>query len=148
MKPKRKVGIAQLKKKADKEFSLYVRYRDSWFNPTTHTWEGECITCGAIKPVKEAQAGHFVSRAKNITRFNEQNVNLQCVGCNMFKAGEQYLYSKALDLKYGDGTADELMQMRFTTHKLTITELEEIIEDSKTYVKYALEHEDNFAQDK
>lgn len=49
----------------------------------------------------------------------------------MFKAGEQYLYSKALDMKYGDGTAEKLHNRRFETHKLTIQELEDIIEEAK-----------------
>ena len=138
----KKKGVAQLKKKADAAFSQYVRYRDGWYNPTLQIWECSCITCEVVKPLKESQAGHFVSRGKNILRYDELNVNAQCVGCNMFKAGEQYLYSKALDLKYGDGTAESLMSQRFTTHKLTIPELEQIIEDSKAYVKEALEHQD------
>ena len=124
-----KSSVAKLKKDADKYFSLYVRLRDSK--------EGfaECITCGISKPIKEMQAGHFVSRRVSALRFDELNVNAQCVGCNMFKAGEQYLYSKALDLKYGDGTADKLMSRRFETKKWTITELTEIIENSKQYIK-------------
>lgn len=142
----KKNGVAQLKKKADSAFSQYVRYRDGWYNPTLEIWECSCITCETVKPLKEIQAGHFVSRGKNILRYDELNVNAQCVGCNMFKAGEQYLYSKALDLKYGNGTAESLMQQRFTTHKLTIPELEQIIEDSKLYVKEALEHQDRHTQ--
>jgi hypothetical protein len=59
-----------------------------------------------------------------------------CVGCNMFKQGEQYLYSKALDMKYGNGTAEELMSRRFETHKFTTTELEEIIHDAKEQIKF------------
>jgi len=140
----KKNGVAQLKKKADSAFSQYVRYRDGWYNPTLGIWECECITCSVVKPLKETQAGHFVSRGKNILRYDELNVNAQCIGCNMFKAGEQYLYSKALDLKYGEGTAESLMQQRFTTHKLTIPELEQIIEDSKAYVKEALANPDRF----
>lgn len=124
-----KSSVAKLKKDADKYFSLYVRLRDS------KKGFAECITCGISKPIKEMQAGHFVSRRVSALRFDELNVNAQCVGCNMFKAGEQYLYSKALDLKYGDGTADKLMSRRFETKKWTITELTEIIENSKQYIK-------------
>lgn len=121
--------VAKLKKDADKWFSLYVRHRDS------KDGLAECITCGVSKPVKEMQAGHFVRRSVNLLRYNDQNVNAQCVGCNMFKAGELYLYGKALDLKYGDGTAEELMSQRHLTHKLTIEELEKIISDAKDYLK-------------
>ena len=136
-------SVAKLKKKADAEFSKYVRYRDGWYRGGQ--WWCSCITCNVEKPLKEMQAGHFVTRSKNIVRYDEMNVNAQCVGCNMFKAGEQYLYGRALDDKYGEGTAEDLMSKRHLTHKLTIPELEQIISDSQEYVKYALANEDKFA---
>ena len=82
------------------------------------------------------QAGHFVKRSVNQLRYDEENVNAQCPGCNIWKYGEQYAYAKALDLKYGTGTAERLMEQRFTTHKFTITELEEIIHDAKEQIKW------------
>jgi hypothetical protein len=63
-----------------------------------------------------------------------------CTGCNMFKQGEQYLYAKALDYKYGEGTADGLMSQRHLTHKFSIDELQQVIDDSKTQIKW---YEDN-----
>ena len=127
-------SVAQLKKQADKYFSLATRYRDG--EKRSDGWWVECITCGQWKPIKQMQAGHFVSRRVNSLRFNEINVNSQCPGCNVFKYGEQYLYSKALDMKYGNGTAEELMSRRFETHKFTTTELEEIIHDAKEQIKF------------
>lgn len=127
----KKPGVAQLKKKADTYFSRYVRLRDC-----DETGYGECISCGARKFWKDLQAGHFVKRSVSLLRYDEENVNAQCVGCNMFKSGEQFAYSKALDLKYGDGTADRLWEQRSTTHKFTIEELEEIIHDAKEQVKW------------
>lgn len=121
--------VAKLKKEADKWWSLYIRTRDS------KDGLAECITCGVSKPIKQMQNGHFIRRSVNLLRYDEQNCNAQCVGCNMFKAGELYLYGKALDLKYGDGTADELQAKRFLTHKLTVQELEEIITYCKEYLK-------------
>lgn len=121
--------VSQLKKMADKYFSQYVRLRDS------ENGYGECISCGEKKHWKNAQAGHFVSRSVNALRYDEENVNLQCVGCNMFKQGNQYAYAKALDLKYGDGKADELWGRRHESKKFTTTELEEIIQDCKTQIK-------------
>lgn len=125
--------IKKLKSKADAAFSKYVRYRDGQVK--NGEWQTECITCGVWKPIKMMQAGHFVSRTCNLLRFNDQNVNAQCVGCNMFKGGEQYEYSRQLDLKYGDGTAEELHNQRRKTKKWTAAELEQIIEDAKAYVK-------------
>lgn len=121
--------ITALKKQADKYFSQYVRLRDSIDG------YGQCITCERTYHWKQAQAGHFVSRSCNLLRYDDENVNLQCVGCNMFKSGDQYQYAKNLDLKYGDGTAEKLHGQRNISHKLTKEELETIIKDSKEYIK-------------
>lgn len=80
------------------------------------------------------QNGHFVSRSVNALRYDEENCNAQCTGCNMFKQGNQYEYSLNLDKKYGDGTAERLYARRFETKKFTIPELEQIIEAAKEYV--------------
>lgn len=118
-------SVASLKKKADKIFSLYIRHRDS------ENGLAECITCGVMKPIKEMQNGHFVSRRSSKLRYDEFNCNAQCVGCNMFKQGEQYIYGKNIDRKYGKGTAESLMAQRNETHRFTVSELEEIVEYCK-----------------
>lgn len=128
------MAVKDLKKKADTWFSKYVRYRDSELR--NGEWIAECITCGVEKPVKSMQAGHFVSRRVSSLRFDELNVNAQCVGCNMFKAGEQYLYSINLDKKYGEGTAKSLMDRRHETHKFTQDELLNIISEAKETCKW------------
>lgn len=88
----------QLKKKLDAIFSQYIRLRD------TDEWGyGSCITCGERKFWKNADCGHFITRAKLSTRFDPQNCALQCKGCNML--GKQYQYGLALDKRYGEGTA-------------------------------------------
>lgn len=126
--------VKSLKKKADTVFSQYVRYRDGVRR--TDGWYSECITCGTEKPLKQMQAGHFVSRRVNILRFDERNVNAQCYACNVMRYGEQYMYAKQLDLKYGDGTADELMSQRHQTHKFKVPELEQIINEAKEQIKF------------
>ena len=126
----RKQGVASLKKKADAAWSIYVRMRDADGNGVA-----ECISCGVKKPWKQLQNGHFVSRSSSTLRFDEENCNAQCVGCNMFKQGNQFAYALALDLKYGEGTAKKLYDQRMETKKWTITELEEIIHDAKEMIK-------------
>lgn len=89
---------------ADKHFSDFIRLRD--------IVEGEfcfCVTCG--KPLQwkyEAECGHFQTRGKPRTRFNEQNCHAQCNHCNNRKKGEQYRHSVRIDEMYGDGTAKKL----------------------------------------
>lgn len=70
-------SVAQLKKLADKYFSQMIRYRDG--ERRTDGWWSECITCSEWKPIKQMQAGHFVSRRVNSLRFDETNVNSQCL---------------------------------------------------------------------
>lgn len=124
--------VSQLKKEADKHWSVYIRLRDS-----DKYGMGSCISCGARKPWQELQNGHFVSRSSSTLRFDEENCNAQCVSCNMFKQGNQYAYGRALDLKYGDGTAVKLHDRRHETHKFTKEELLDIIKEAKEYIKYA-----------
>lgn len=132
VKPK---GVAQLKKLADKAFSQAVRLRDSDKNGLA-----ECITCGVKKHWKTFHAGHFVKRSVSLLRYDEENVNAQCPQCNVYKYGEQFAYSKAIDAKYGDGTADKLHAQRFTTHKFTTMELQSIIDEAKEQVKWYETH--------
>ena len=130
----KKQTLSQMKSKADKYFSLYVRYRDSVKRPDGYY--AQCITCDRWLPVKGVHAGHFQSRRHSSTRFHDENVNAQCAGCNTFNQGEQYKYAKALEMKYGDGTAEKLARLAQTYHKLTIQELQEIIDESKSNIKH------------
>lgn len=127
----KKPGVAKLKKKADALFSKYIRLRDA-----DNDGYVECISCGAKKFWKEAQNGHFVRRTVSLLRFDEENCNAQCVGCNMFKQGNQYAYAVNLDLKYGEGTAKKLHDQRFTTHKWTVPELEQVIHDANVQIAF------------
>ena len=123
--------ISKLKKELDKYFSLYIRLRDA-------TLEGmvQCITCGSVKYYKQGmQNGHFQSRSFLATRFDEQNCQPQCVACNMFKQGEQYKFSLALDSKYGEGTAQELEYKARQINKISRVEYEEKITYYKSAVK-------------
>lgn len=70
------------------------------------------------------------------TRWDDENVNGQCAGCNTFRSGEQYKYSIALDLKYGDGTAEKLAQRSRETYKPKPWELEAIIADAKEVIRF------------
>ena len=122
--------ISKLKKELDKWFSLYVRLRDA-------TEEGlvQCFTCGCVKHYKKGmQNGHFQSRSFLSTRFDEENCQPQCVGCNMFKQGEQYKFALGLDSKYGEGTAEELQVLARRITKFTRVDYEEKISYYKSCV--------------
>lgn len=121
---------SDLKKTADKYWSIYIRMRDS-----DRHGMADCISCGVRKHWKEMQNGHFISRSSSSLRFDDENCNAQCVSCNMFKQGNQYAYAKGIDLKYGDGTADKLYNRRFETHKFSTQELQDIIDEAKANIE-------------
>ena len=122
--------ISKLKKELDKWFSLYVRLRYS------ENGLCQCFTCGKVAHYKKGgmQCGHFQSRKHLTTRWDLKNCQVQCVGCNMFKAGEQYKFGLNLDAKYGEGTAEELEFLARTIMKFSRIDYEEKISYYKDLV--------------
>ena len=104
--------ITKLKKELDTQFSLFIRLRYA-------TTEGmtQCVTCEDVKHYKSMHCGHFMSRAAHSTRWHEDNCEVQCVGCNLFKQGQQFLFGLHIDHKHGEGTAEELEYLSKTTVK-------------------------------
>jgi hypothetical protein len=126
--------VSKLKKELDKWFSLYIRLREA-------TNEGlvQCFTCGNVNNYKVGmQNGHFMSRQFMATRYDEQNCQVQCVGCNMFKFGEQFKFSLALDYKYGKGTAEDLLHKSRQINKMSSKDFEEKISYYKLIVEKLL----------
>ncbi len=126
-----KKTISQLKKELDKWFSLYIRIRYA----AEVTGVCQCFTCGKVDHYKKMQCGHFQSRRHLSTRWNEQNCQVQCVGCNMFKQGEQWKFGLRLDYKYGEGTSEELEVLALKTHKKLKWEYIDDISYYKNFVK-------------
>tara|TARA_Y100001937_G_scaffold10636_1_gene12938 strand:- start:184 stop:588 length:405 start_codon:yes stop_codon:yes gene_type:complete len=122
--------ISKLKKKLDKVFSEYIRRRNA-----DHLGFITCFTCSVKRHWKEQQAGHFQSRSHHSTRWDEINVQVQCVKCNMFRQGEQYKFGMYLDQKYGEGTAEDLETRSKTIVKLNRTDYEEAIERYKQKIR-------------
>jgi hypothetical protein len=118
----RTTGLHALDRKLWRLFSQYIRARDC----TSIGW-GFCVTCGQAKPIAEMDAGHFVGRRHLATRFDERNVNAQCRRCNRFESGESYAYGKAIDAKYGPGTADNL----YTLSRMRGTKLDRLWYETK-----------------
>jgi len=124
--------ISKLKKELDKWFSLYIRLREA-----NEYGMVQCFTCGIVRGYKDGmQNGHFQSRKHLATRFSEDgNCEVQCLKCNIFDSGQQYLFSLRLDEKYGEGRAEELEQLARTTLKISRVEYEEKISYYKNLVE-------------
>ena len=130
--------ISKLKKELDKYFSLFIRLRDADCLGMV-----ECFTCGNFKYYKAGmQNGHFQSRSNLNTRFDEENCQPQCVGCNMFKQGEQFKFATNLDAKYGEGKAVELQIKSKQIVKFTRVDYEDKISYYKDAVDKLLKDKD------
>ena len=122
----KKNTVAKLKKELDKVFSQYIRLVNA-----DHRGYCICFTCGVEKHWKEIQAGHFMSRKHNATRWHLDNVKPQCVKCNMFNQGEQYRFGQEL----GPDTAEKMEWLSKTTMRLNVYDLQQEIAKYKDLVK-------------
>jgi 4-hydroxy-3-methylbut-2-en-1-yl diphosphate synthase IspG/GcpE len=119
-KPLRKNLIKEL----DTVFSKYIRLRYA------KNEIAECVTCGKKQHWKKLQAGHFMSRTHYSTRWDEDNVQVQCVGCNVYHSGEQYKYS----LYLGNKLSEELYLKSKQIVKFADVELIDMIDYYKQQV--------------
>jgi len=119
--PSKKVSRSKLVKKLDTVFSQYIRLKDADNEIAT------CFTCGKKEHWKKLQNGHFQSRKHYATRWDEQNCQVQCAGCNVFRYGEQFLFAKYLDERFYAGLSDELYIKSKQIVKFTNSEIEDMI---------------------
>ncbi len=127
-KPLRKNLIKEL----DTIFSQYIRLRYA------KNEIAECYTCNKKDHWKKLQAGHFASRRHYATRWNEDNVQVQCYGCNITNQGMQFEFGKRLCLKYDNNFADELMIKSKQIVKFADVELIDMIDYYKQKVNILL----------
>ena len=126
--PSKKVSRSKLVKKLDAIFSQYIRLKDSVDGYAT------CFTCGKKDHWKKLQNGHFQSRKHYATRWDEQNCQVQCAGCNVFRYGEQFLFAKYLDERFYAGLSDELYFKSKQIVKFSNIEIEDMILKYKNLV--------------
>lgn len=87
----------EYKQRLDKLTSLLVRLR-----------RDRCCTCGRKLNWKRRQAGHYVPRVVERTRWDLKNVHTQCANCNVNRGGALKQYSKFLEREYGPATRVQL----------------------------------------
>ena len=124
----KKTKRKKLVDKLDKVFSIYIRRRYAKNDVA------ECFTCGKKDHWKKLQNGHFQSRKHYATRWDEQNCQVQCAGCNVFRYGEQFLFAKYLDERFYAGLSDELYFKSKQIVKFSNIEIEEMILKYKNLV--------------
>jgi|SRR3990167_1321776 len=118
----KKPTVSSLKKKLDRLFSIWVRS-----SAANHQGYARCYTCRTTKKWKELQAGHYISRSNNATRFSEINVKPQCVACNIFKHGNIPEFALHLVKDYGEHILKTLSKESRKIRQFSIKELQEMI---------------------
>ena len=127
---KKRGGSADLIKRLDKVFACYIRLRDIMPNGM-----GKCISCGRIKPYREIDCGHFFGRTNMATRFDEDNCNGECRGCNRASSDHLIFYQENLIKKIGVARFSSLREKARSTKKWEADELQRLIEYYKKEVK-------------
>lgn len=106
------ISRSKLVKDLDSAFSQYVRLVDTVDGMTT------CVTCGDVKPWKQMQAGHFYTRGRYPTRWDEDNVHPQCYRCNIIYKGNYIHYTKYMIDFYGRDWVDDLEKRSLSGDKI------------------------------
>ena len=89
-KTKKQISLPNLLKYTQDDFNEYIRLRDQ---------DKGCISC----PGMVEHAGDYFSQGHHSAlRFNEVNVNGQCLRCNTFLHGNLINYRKGLIKRYGE----------------------------------------------
>lgn len=120
------------KAKLDKVFSMYIRLRDSKQYGYKYF---KCISCGKILPFEKADAGHYMSRRHNSTRFDEDNVHAECSYDNRFNAEHLDGFRDNLIKKIGQQRFDLLRAKANTTKSYSELEYKALIKYYTTLVK-------------
>jgi hypothetical protein len=114
--------LPKLLAKAQKVFNAWIRARDSKEGYFT------CIACFRTLPIDQMNAGHYVPvKGGSALRFNENNVNGECIRCNGFDEFHLIGYRKNLIKKIGLKKVEQLERMRNDVCKWDRTTLNHII---------------------
>lgn len=121
-------NLPELLKLAEIVFNKWIRNRDS----TTDNIYFVCISCDKMKPIEDADCGHYISKTYSQLRFNEFNCSAECSFCNRQDPNHLIDYRKNLINKIGIERVRELELIPFArTHKWEREELLEIISKYK-----------------
>jgi hypothetical protein len=119
----------KLEKKLDVVFSKYIRAME------TKQGYGTCVSCKALKPFEQFDAGHFINRKWRATRWHEDNVHIQCRSCNRFDEGNSAGYALYMLERYGKNHLEYLQGLSRETAKFTDSEGELLLNDYKKKLK-------------
>ncbi len=123
-------NLSWWKKKADEEFSKYIRNKYADKNGLV-----KCYTCKHYGTIKTMQNGHCLPRQYLSTRFSDKNCRPQCYACNMLYGGMVVIFLNKLCEEYGEEFRYELEKEKYVITQYTIKDYQEMIEKWKSVDK-------------
>jgi hypothetical protein len=84
-----------------------------------------------MKPLGQADAGHFINRRWMATRWREDNVHAQCRSCNRFDEGAGAGYTLFMIDKYGREHVEYLRLIKNETMKFSDFEVDLMLKEYK-----------------
>ena len=123
-------SYASLKRKMDKVFSEWIRRR--WIGAYGRAM---CVSCGMVAFWKSMHCGHFVSRVRLATRWDEENCAVQCPRCNIFLAGNAVGYARWLENRYGPSIFAALDERSKQPTKFSRSDLQSMIDKYVAKIK-------------
>ena len=127
-------------KKKPKTRSWYVKELDRvfsiWYRQSQADKNGnvECYTCRKVMHWKEIQTGHFFTRARQATRWDEANVRPQDYRCNVALNGNYITFTRKMLSEIGKEALDELEYQSLNGEKISTPDLRELIEYYKKHL--------------
>ena len=119
-----------LTKKLDRVFSAYIRLRD-----VMPSGVFRCISCGQIKQFSQGDCGHYHSRTHMATRWEPDNANMECQGCNRVKSDHLIGYRRNLIDKIGLDRVNRLEMLAHSQKHWLDSELQDKIDYFSREVK-------------
>lgn len=135
----KKPKIGTVKRRCDKLFSEYIRKRDVKYYqdqyPELNEGYVKCCSCGKIDHWKNMDAGHFISRKRNSTRFHVHNCHIQCQRCNRYDGGNPAGYALFIVQEYGEAALSELTELSRQNKQYRLSDLLELEKQIKEWIK-------------
>lgn len=121
---KKEFNAPNAMKLADTYFSRFVRLFYSFDGLCT------CYTCGALKPIKETDNGHYQKREHKATRYHIDNCRPQCKTCNgdTKHNGKQDIFRANLSYELGEEYVCQIEKLAKTAVKADTAFYSEIAE--------------------
>jgi len=121
-----------LKKKSKSKISTLTRKLDAVFSKIMRLIYAEkqkapggvrCYTCRQVFPLDKMHVSHYVSRSHNSLRWEQRNVRLCCIGCNVWKHGNLGEYATHLIEEKG---MPELYWLKIERNKIKTVKVKDL----------------------